>query len=294
VSVRIAVLGAAGQLGQALVAELRAHDVVGTVRRTPQPGEALLDLAEHAKIASALSSIDPEVVVVAAAMCHVDGCEQDPAACRAVNVDGTRAVAEWVRDAGGRLVFFSTDHVFDGSAAEHGEDDPVRPLNEYARSKVAAETLLRDILPERHVILRTAWLYGPDPARRNFALRLVARMAAGERMQVPADQWGAPTYAPDLAAITRHFVEQGTSGTFHVTGADFLDRVTLARRICARFGVDPAGIVPTPTADLRQPAPRPLRVRLRRSPLPGAPPMRDLAGGLDALHAWATARKDGA
>lgn len=290
---RVVVIGRAGQLGGALVDAFASHDVVATVRRDPGPGELLLDLGRTESIRTALTAPKPEVVVLAAAMCHVDGCEQDRAACAAINVDGTRAVADWARAAGARVVFFSTDHVFDGTAAEYGEDDPVRPLNEYARSKVAGEQLLRDTLPGRHLILRTAWLYGPDRARRNFALRLVARLRAGERVPMPADQWGASTYTVDLAAATRHLVERGDHGTFHATGPELLDRVSLARRICARFGVDDGGVVPTPTAALRQPAARPLRVALRGSRLAatGAPRFRGVDAGLDALHAWVTATR---
>jgi dTDP-4-dehydrorhamnose reductase len=290
---RVAVIGAAGQLGRALVEAFASQDVVATVRRDPRPGEHALDLSRHETIAPALAAMKPDVVILAAAMCHVDGCEQDPAACTAVNVEATRTVAAWARDAGARVVLFSTDHVFDGSAAENAEDDAVRPLNEYARSKVAGERLLRELVPDRHLVLRTAWLYGPDAARRNFALRLVARLEAGERVPVPADQAGAPTYTADLAAATRHLVGRGASGTFHATGPELLDRVTLARRICARFGVDASGIVPTTTAELRQPAPRPLRVALRcaRLAATGAPAFRGVDAGLAALHAWATARR---
>ena len=285
---RVAVIGATGQLGGALMQAFGSHAVTGTVRRDPGPGEVLLDLARPASIPAALDAVGAELVLLAAAMCHVDGCEQDPAACATVNVEGTRAVAAWARAVQARVVFFSTDHVFDGAAPDYGEDASVNPLNEYAKSKARAEGVLRETLAERHLILRTAWLYGPDGARRNFALRLVARLAAGERVPVPADQWGAPTYTEDLAAITRHLVERGAVGTFHATGPELVDRLSLAHRICARFKIDAAGLVPTTTAALAQPAPRPLRVRLRgeRLTATGAPRARGVDEGLVALHRW--------
>lgn len=295
---RVCVIGAGGQLGFALVDAFAAggHDVLPAVRRDPRPGQVYLDLADAASVRDVLQAIGPDVIAVAGAMCHVDACEADPAACAAVNVTGTGAVVEWARHAGARVVFYSTDHVFDGTAAENGEEDPVEPLNEYARSKVAVERLLRDELPERHLVLRTAWLYGPDPARRNFALRLVARLRAGERVTVPSDQWGAPTYTADVAAATRHLVERGEVGTFHAAGPDLVDRTTLAHVICTRFDVDPAGIVPTETAALHQPARRPLRVRLRcgRLTATGAPSFRGIDAGLAALRRWAEPRPVGA
>jgi dTDP-4-dehydrorhamnose reductase len=287
---RIGVIGAAGQLGEAVTRAFAGGDVVMTVRRDPRHGQLLLDLGEPASIRAALDEAKPGVLVLAAAMCHVDGCEQDPATCGTVNVEGTRAVAGWAARHDARVVFFSTDHVFDGTAPISGEDDAVNPLNAYARSKVAGERILRELLPERHVILRTAWLYGPDRARRNFALRLVDRLRAGERVPVPSDQWGAPTYTADLAAATRFVVERDIAGTFHATGPELVDRVSLAQRIAARFGVDARGIVPTATADLRQPARRPLRVALRCDRLAalGAPAFRRIDAGLEELHAWVT------
>jgi dTDP-4-dehydrorhamnose reductase len=279
---RVTIIGGSGQLGVALTKMFADCELTA-------PSRATLELGDAESIRSAMDTAKPQVVLLAAAMTHVDGCELDPAACARVNIDGTRAVAGWAAQAGATVVFFSTDHVFDGHEESYGENDPVHPLNEYARSKVAGERVVREAVPDRHVILRTAWVYGPDRAGRNFALRLVARLRGGERVPVPSDQLGAPTWTDDLAAATRHLVERRVAGTFHATGPEVLDRVALARRICAHFGVDSRGIVPTATADLRQPAPRPLRVRLRcdRLAATGAPAFRGVDDGLAALHAWA-------
>ena len=221
-------------------------------------------------------------------MTFVDGCEADPAACVAANVGGPRAVAEWAAGSGAQVVIYSTDQVFDGSAAVNEEEDPVAPINQYARSKVEAERVLRALLPDRHLVLRTAWLYGPDEMRRNFALRLVARIADGERVAVPSDQWGTPTYADDVASATRYLVERRVAGTFHAAGPELIDRVSLARRICAAFGVDADRIVPTPTSVLGQAAPRPLRLRLANGRLTaaGVPGFRGIDAGLAALVVW--------
>jgi dTDP-4-dehydrorhamnose reductase len=160
-------------------------------------------------------------------------------------------------------------------------------VNEYARSKARGEAAVRELLPDRHVILRTSWVYGPDVVRRNFALRLVDRLRQGEKVPVPSDQWGCPTYTEDLAAATLALVEQGVTGTFHACGAEIIDRVALGRLICACFGVSDAGLVPTPTAALGQAAPRPLRVAMDCSKLARtvAVPFRDLRAGLARLAA---------
>ena len=139
-------------------------------------------------------------------------------------------------------------------------------------------------MPEGHLIIRTGWLYGPDPRRRNFALRLVARLRAGETVTVPEDQFGCPTYTEDLARATRWLVDRGHTGTFHATGPDFVSRISLARSICRVFGEADEGVRASPTAALGQAARRSLRVQLSCEKLQatGAPHFRGIEAGLSA------------
>src|SRR5262249_29690228 len=117
-------------------------------------------------------------------------------------------------------------------------------------------------LPERHLIVRTGWVYGPDRVRRNFALRLVDNLRARRIVRVAADQFGCPTSTSDLALATRWLVDHHHTGTFHAVGPEYVDRVTLAREVCSAFDIDAGGVVPCSTSDLRQTAPRSLRVQL--------------------------------
>jgi dTDP-4-dehydrorhamnose reductase len=201
-------------------------------------------------------------VFIAGAMCNVDGCELEPDVCQRINVSGPATVAAYLSRHGGTAVFFSTDHVFDGTKASYQESDPVHPLSVYARSKVDAEQAVRELLPTRHLILRTGWVYGPDPNRRNFILRLVDRTRNGQTVTVPSDQWGSPTLTDDLARATRVLLDRGMTGTFHATGPDYVDRATLAGMVCEIFGLDRHRIHPVPTEQLGQAAVRSRRVRL--------------------------------
>lgn len=286
---RVLIIGANGQLGRALTQTFgKGYEVVQAVHRQPAAGQIVLDLGEDLSVRSGLEQSKPDVILVAGAYCHVDLCETQREVCRRVNVDGPRAIAQFARETGARAVLYSTDQVFDGERALYREEDPVRPLNEYARSKAESEEVLRAILPDGHLILRTAWLYGPDVARKNFILRLIKRLSQGEDVAVPHDQWGTPTYSEDLARATRYLVERGVTGTYHAVGPDFIDRVSLARKVCARFGLDERWLIPMATSDLGQAAPRPLRVRLDCQKLrgTGAPPFRGFDAGLEALQAW--------
>lgn len=286
---RVLVIGGSGQLGGALkAAHADAREILATACLHPQPGMVPLDLGDRFATTALLRNWRPDLVLVAGAMCHVDRCEQEPALCQRINVDGPIAVAEFARAHGSRVVFFSTDHVFDGARPSYGESDAVRPLSVYARSKMDAEAAIRDLVPDRHLIVRTGWVYGPDRQRRNFILRLIDRLRAGERVDVPEDQWGSPTYTEDLAGAVRFLVEHDATGTFHATGPDVVDRVSLARRVCDRFDLDASRVVPRTTSALGQAAQRSLRVvldcaRLRSA---GAPAFKGVDAGLDSLAAW--------
>lgn len=292
---RTLLIGSGGQLGRALATLFRrTHEVTQAVRRNPERDQLLLDLADPDSVRAAFRLARPELILIAGAFCNVDLCETEQDACRRVNVIGPKLLGELAREHGSLVVYYSTDHVFDGTAQSNREADPIRPLNLYARSKAEGEAALRDVLPDRHLILRTSWVYGPDRQRRNFALRLVDRLGRGEAVVVPADQWGSPTYTEDLACVTLFLVERGLTGTFHAVGPDFLDRPTLAGRICERFGLDAGKVLPKPTRELGQAAPRPLRVRLDCEKLQasGAPAFRDLEAGLRGLHGWARAEQE--
>jgi dTDP-4-dehydrorhamnose reductase len=266
----------------------RGRQVVSTAHAHPRPGQVVLDLGDAAATSTLMRAERPDVVLVAGAMCHVDRCEQEPELCRRINVDGPAVIAEWARGSGARVVFFSTDHVFDGERPAYVEDDEVHPLSVYASSKMEAERAIRRIIPAQHLIIRTGWVYGPDRQRRNFILRLIDRLQQGETVDVPSDQWGSPTFTGDLAQAVLFLLEHGAAGTFHATGPELTDRVALARRVCARFGLNPDLVQPRPTSALGQLARRSLRVDLDCAKLraTGAPPFRGLDAGLEALAAW--------
>jgi dTDP-4-dehydrorhamnose reductase len=286
---KVLLAGGSGQLGMALDAAFsRGHHVVSTAHAHAQPGQRTLDLGDSGATTAVLQAERPDVVLVAGAMCHVDRCEHEPQLCRRINVEGPAAIAEYARGSQTRVVFFSTDHVFDGERSSYVEDDDCHPLSVYASSKMEAERAIRRIIPDRHLIVRTGWVYGPDRQRRNFILRLIDRLRQGEAVDVPSDQWGSPTYTEDLAQAVRFLVDKDAAGTFHATGPELTDRVALARRVCDRFDLDPDLVRPRPTSSLGQAARRSLRVHLDCGKLrdTGAPAFRAIDAGLDALAAW--------
>lgn len=284
---RVLMLGAAGQLGRALSAALRPdHEVIETVRHHPEPGQHVIDLADPDGVAASLETLRPEWIIVAGAWCNVDGAETNRETCVRVNVEGPRAAARYAQASGGRLVYYSSDFVFDGSRPLSREQDPLHPLNVYGQSKMAGEEAVRRELPDRHVIVRTTWMYGVDRARKNFVCRLLDELSAGRPMGVPSDLWGTPTYTEDMVAATRALLKRGVTGTVHAVGPQFMSRLAFARLICEVFELDPSGLVPKTMAELRQPARRPSKVRLDCPRLQelGIDPFRGPREGLLALR----------
>ena len=289
---RCLIIGASGQLGRALCAEFRArHEVIEAAHRATRPDQWPLDLADPAATARALTQIAPEWIVIAGAIGNVDRAELEQALCLAVNVEGPKAVAEYAQAHGCTVAYYSTDAVFDGTRDSYQERDPVAPLNFYARSKARAETIMHTMLPGRSLVIRTAWLYGPDERRRIFILRLVDELRAGRSVEVPSDQWGSPTYTEDVAHVTRVLLEQGAFGLFHAVGPEVVNRAALAQQVCEQFGLEASLLQRRPSAQLNQVARRPLRVQLdcRRLHSMVTHTFRTLMEGLEALRSWDSA-----
>jgi dTDP-4-dehydrorhamnose reductase len=213
----ILVFGGGGQLASELVAIAAAEGTALTAVTWQQA-----DITDPAQVARAIDDARPSLVVNAAAYTAVDKAESEPEMAMAVNATGAGHVAQACAALNVPLVHISTDYVFDGEKAGlYCEDDPIAPLGVYGRSKAAGERAVRESW-SRHLILRTAWLYGIYGA--NF-LKIMLRLAVErDELRVVADQRGSPTSTTDLAraifvaaAVMKNGVELW--GTYHVTGS---------------------------------------------------------------------------
>ena len=261
------VIGANGQLARSLAAE----DAVTPDVAVMACGRPEIDLTHPGSIAAAIVHLGADIVVNAAAYTAVDAAEQDQAAAFAINAAGAANTAIAAADASIPIVHVSTDYVFNGdNASLYSEDDAPDPRTVYGRSKLAGETAVA-AANSNHAILRTAWVYSPWSA--NF-VRTMLRLA-GERdtIHVVDDQWGNPTYAPDLAAaiviigcrLLAAPDDWSLRGVFHLTGTESASWCGLAREIMAAsdsLGGPVAKIVPITTAEYPTAAARPRDSRL--------------------------------
>jgi dTDP-4-dehydrorhamnose reductase len=274
--VRIAVTGAAGMLGQAVVAAAREHGhEVAALHRDAA------DVTDAAAVAAALRDAAPDAVVNCAAWTDVDGAEADEDGATAVNGAGAGNVAAGAAAAGARIVHVSTDYVFDGTKREpYLETDPVGPRSAYGRSKLAGERAVAAAAPD-HAIARTAWLFGAGG--RNFVDTMLRLGAERDEVSVVTDQVGCPTWTGHLAPALLDLAASPATGAFHVAAAGSCSWHELAAEAFRRAGLRCA-VRETTTAAFPRPAPRPAFSVLRsaRPETPVLPAWQDgLAAHLD-------------
>ncbi|MBI2940973.1 MAG: SDR family oxidoreductase [Chloroflexi bacterium] len=253
------VIGASGQVGEHLVqaASAAGLDVLGTYSSHPVPGLRQLDIRNRAETRSLLLASRPSVVYLPAARANVDYCELHPEEGYAVNVLGVRHVVQAANEIGAKLVFFSSDYIFDGRAGPYREGDPPNPICEYGRQKLMAEHCVA-LHARNYLVVRTTVVYGRERQRKNFIYRLLETLRDGQVLRAPVDQVGSPTYAPNLAQTVVALALADAVGVFHVAGPERASRYEFACEAARAFGLDQDLIRPVATRELGQAAARPL------------------------------------
>jgi dTDP-4-dehydrorhamnose reductase len=246
--VRYLITGGGGMLATDLAAALAGRDVTALAR-------ADLDITVRDDVIAAVRGFD--VVINAAAYTRVDDAETDEATAYAINATGAGNVAAAAAATGARLVHFSTDYVFDGTATSpYAEDHPTHPVTAYGRTKAAGEDAVREQGPERSFLLRTAYLYGEHGP--NFVKTMLRLSGERETLSVVTDQVGQPTWTADVAAGTIALLDSDAHpGVYHATNSGSASWFDFARAIFEIAGLDPERVQPTDSAHFVQKAPRP-------------------------------------
>ena len=288
---RVAVTGAAGRLGRAMIEALEAAPFTGPMGPIAWSRPVFdLDTVTEASVAALIERDRPEVVVHTAAWTDVDGCARDPATAMRRNAHAPDVLARTCAANGVELVLVSTNEVFDGRRTDgigYGPDDAPNPPNPYGASKLAAERHVTEAYESapgaaRVAIVRTSWLHGPPgndfPAK--IAAAAIRAKAAGEALRVVVDEIGCPTYAPDLAEAIAELLgadELAPAGTraaiHHLVNGGRATRAEWAREVLRATRIDvPVDEVPGSTWE-RVSTP-PSWAVLEPTPLPSGEPMR--------------------
>lgn len=246
---KVLVTGASGMLAQEVVPALESagHEVLPLARVDA-------DVTVRGALDHAIGMFAPDWLFHLAALTRVDDCESEPDRAYAANADGVRNIAHSALGCGAAVLAISTDYVFDGRGVRpYREYDTTAPASVYAASKWAGEQVLRELLP-RHIVVRTAWLYGRGG--HNFVDTVLRRARAGEPLRVVDDQRGSPTWTSDLAPALVRLAAAGQFGTYHVTNSGDCTWWDLASYVVRRAGLA-AAVEKTTTSELGRPAPRP-------------------------------------
>jgi dTDP-4-dehydrorhamnose reductase len=247
--VRILVTGASGLVGSFFVGLAGArHNVLGVDR-------SQLDITDKKAIESVFNSFSPAVVLHCAAYTDVDGSETNPQRAMKVNAIAPGWIAEAAQKEQARMIYISTDYVFDGaSRTPYREEHVPAPLSIYGSSKLEGEHRIAKACPEGHTIVRTGWLYGPGSGFVDWALR---RLQCGEVVPAVSNQVGSPTCVVDLVDALMGIVEGGHRGVFHVVNRGEVSWFSLAMAITEILKLDELSVSRISSESLERPAQRP-------------------------------------
>jgi dTDP-4-dehydrorhamnose reductase len=255
--VKVLITGASGQVGRALLASVPTQMQLCALTRQQ------LDISDPDAVRREVASYQPALIINAAAYTAVDKAESEPERAGAINAEGPRHLAQAahaIPDC--RLLHISTDYVFDGSGTEpYQPGDRTNPLSVYGRTKLAGEHAVLEMLRERAVVLRTAWVYAAQG--KNFLLTMLRLMRERGVVRVVADQRGAPTSADSIASALWAMARRPkVQGILHWTDAgqaswyDFAVAIAEEARAAGLLST-PVEVIPITTADYPTPAHRP-------------------------------------
>lgn len=258
---RVLILGGGGIVAHYLNSTAPAGTQVTLVwhEQQPQPGSAALrrcDLTRSEDVRTLLRETRPDVIFDAAGQSNVDACEQHPAAARASNVDATRHLLTALREYPSRLIYLSTNAVYDGRHAPYREDSPRDPVNTYGRLKQECEDL---VSAAGQSIARLIFTLGWSPAssRTNPLPWMVSTLRAGKTLNLVHDVRENVLPAPFAAEVLWHLAATGFRGTLNVAGSEIVTRAELGVRIARVFGLDETRINPVASSFFTSIAPRP-------------------------------------
>lgn len=267
---KVLVTGANGLLGQTLIKQLleKKYEVVATGRGPSRLIIAALeglsykevDITDGAAIESFILDEKPSVIVHAAAMTNVDQCELNKQDCYNINVTATRFIIDAAKSISARLVYVSTDFIFDGNNGPYKEEDEPAPVNYYGSTKLVAEKAVMESGLD-WAIARTILVYGVAEAtgRTNIVSWVKQNLQSASKIRMVTDQWRTPTFVHDLATGIVLMIEKNAKGIYHLSGDQQMTPYEMAVETARFFGLDESLIEKSSSPEIKQPAIRPPR-----------------------------------
>ena len=233
------ITGASGLLGSKIVKlAKRKYEVIPTYNTRPlHPDSIKLDITNQNQVSDIFDQLKPEMIVHTASETNVDRCETQKQQAWKINVEGTRNIALACSKIGAKLVYISTDYVFDGEKGSYTEQDEPNPINYHGLTKLEGE---RQIISHcrNYVILRTSVLYGWHPWKQNFVTWIINTLKQNKELTVVEDHYNTPTLADNLAEMALETVQKDLRGVYHASGSQRISRYEFARQIAKAFNFD--------------------------------------------------------
>jgi len=249
---KILVTGASGLLGSKIVRLAEGgYEIIPTHhQRSLFSNSVEMDITKIEEVFKVIRKLKPDVLMHAAGETNVDRCETDKESAWKANVEGTKNIAEACRKSGVKLIYISTDYVFDGEKGLYTEDDPVNPINYYGLTKLKGEEIVEKNC-EKYAIARASAIYGWHPWKSNFATWIISSLRQGINMNIVEDHYDSPTLAENLAEIILKMVEKEVTGIYNTAGSERINRYNFALNIAKIFNLNKNLITPIKMKDLR-------------------------------------------
>jgi dTDP-4-dehydrorhamnose reductase len=245
------VTGASGLLGNRIVEHAKNDYTVIPIHKTkPLNSNSLkLDITDATEASNLLNKLKPDVVIHTASETNVDKCEIEKEQAWKINAEGTRNIAEACQKVNAKLVYISTDYVFDGEKGLYDEEDKPNPVNYYGLTKLEGEKQVIEHC-KNYAILRTSVLYGWHPWKRNFATWAINKLKQQQKITVVEDHYNTPTLADNMAEMAIEVAERDLRGLYHASGSKRISRYEFAKQIARAFDLNSNLIKPVKMSQL--------------------------------------------
>lgn len=262
-NIRVLIIGASGRVGKEIQFFLKHksnYETFGTCYNSKIDDLIYLDMTNQILVEKIFKKIKPSIVIHAAGMIHPLQCEENHELAWNTNVSGTKNIVNLCKDYNSKLIYLSSDYVFDGLDNPYDELHETNPLNFYGKTKTESEKLISEL--NNFLIVRTAWVNDFDENSKSFVMQVVNSLKNNKIFYAPSDQYGHPTLSINLAEIVVELLDKNYNGVFNVTGLTYIDRFHFAKKIAKTFSLNPNLIQKTSTKELNQSITRPLRLNL--------------------------------
>ena len=260
----ILITGISGKVGSMCFTSLKNNsdiscEILGTYNATEIKGQKYLDITNSRNIDKIFTEFKPQILIHTAALVHPLKCEQNRKLAWKTNVESVKNLVQKCKEFSCKMVFLSSDSVYEEKNSPLIESDPVIATNYYSKTKIEAEKIVMEL--EDYLIIRTAWINDVNLHSKSFVMQVLNSLKNNKIFSAPDDYFGHPTLSSNLVEIIIELIIKNKSGIFNVAGLTYIDRYNFALKIADSFNLDSKLIKPVSSENLDT-IPRPLRINL--------------------------------